>query len=1086
MPESKGGGFTAKLRFSVLLFIFVSITLSALYSLYTPIPNNGCTMTYMYPTYIPINLSTSLKYNLYLYHEGWRKIDFSDHLKNLNGVPLLFLPGNGGSYKQVRSLAAESDRAYQGGPLDPTFYQQPDEDSPQTYTRRLDWFAVDLEDEHSAMDGQIVQEQTQYVVYAIHRILELYKESHDARSREGTATSESLPKSVILVGHSMGGFVARAAIVHPHLRRGVVKTVLTLSSPHQSPPLPLQPSLGRYFHLVNQEWRRGYEVEFTDTRHELSKPTLSDVIVISICGGVRDYQVRSKLESLDGIVPSSNRLVIGSTGMKNVWLSMEHQTILWCNQLVVQISHTLLSLIDPNNGQPFTTTQKRLTVFTKMLRSEIPPSFGWARQVHTSSLSTNVQFQEGKRAAGSRAHTFSLCPQSVHWNDDGLERDLYIHGSTVTVLAMDGRRRWLDIQKSGSDGKNHFVLVTNLGPCSGVRLHLWPDKRKGTSDGSPRERVVEVTSRMVEIPAGPAPMQLEPGSQTEQAPPSAVFQLGPDDMHGFRFLTISVAPRPTVSGRPPPAASMAVGQFFNPEDGITEFSPGSMLSSVYARQEILLKEDHPLVLNLSFSISLGLLPVTLSLETTGCGIKSSGLPIEESGDADHRKLCKLRCFPPVAIAWDSTSGLHIFPNLNSETIAVDSSPALLESTTESDTTTVLLLVDPHCSFKIEASISLTDAAGRYLLLYNSEIVGLSIAVIFFALMRQARAWELDMPLPSLLSSVVMNSRMPQSFLLLALLPIFVSLFFRMLISHPIPPLLSLFTVSTICYAFANGFMIILILISQSFFYMAAYMHAFIKTRCQLSEEKFPFTFLHRLLNLFCSLFSFKALRIVKCNPAVATSLVSVVLVCFVHPALGLFTLLVSHAFHCHTALSSYLAASFRSLARKRNCSSVSKSGSDSLFPNSPNSTRSYVDTQIETFNHMHSILILHLLAALMFLPSLVAWFQRVGVGQRIPWVSDSGLCVGVILHGLFGSKPEHNFVSFPLLHVQGERVGLSLIYLVAGFFCYSSGLALAPYRAFYAMASVGVISTALRILERRYKEKSESYFSATRKHFHRH
>lgn len=39
-------------------------------------------------------------------------------------------------------------------------------------------------------------------------------------------------------------------------------------------------------------------------------------------------------------------------------------------------------------------------------------------------------------------------------------------------------------------------------------------------------------------------LQLEPGSQTEQAPPSAVFWFGPEDMHGFRFLTISVAPHP--------------------------------------------------------------------------------------------------------------------------------------------------------------------------------------------------------------------------------------------------------------------------------------------------------------------------------------------------------------------------------------------------------------------------------------------------------------------------------------------------------------------------------------------------------------
>lgn len=50
------------------------------------------------------------------------------------------------------------------------------------------------------------------------------------------------------------------------------------------------------------------------------------------------FQVRSKLASLDGIVPFTNGFTIGSSGMNNVWLSMEHQSILWCNQLVVQVS----------------------------------------------------------------------------------------------------------------------------------------------------------------------------------------------------------------------------------------------------------------------------------------------------------------------------------------------------------------------------------------------------------------------------------------------------------------------------------------------------------------------------------------------------------------------------------------------------------------------------------------------------------------------------------------------------------------------------------------------------------------------------
>lgn len=55
-------------------------------------------------------------------------------------------------------------------------------------------------------------------------------------------------------------------------------------------------------------------------------------------------------------------------------------------------------------------------------------------------------------------------------------------------------------------------------------------------------------------------------------------------------------------------------------------------------------------------------------------------------------LCKLRCFPPVALVWDETSGLHIFPNMYSKKIVVDSSPALWTSTRGSDKTTVLLLV----------------------------------------------------------------------------------------------------------------------------------------------------------------------------------------------------------------------------------------------------------------------------------------------------------------------------------------------------------------------------------------------------------
>ncbi|XP_057525131.1 uncharacterized protein LOC130804633 isoform X2 [Amaranthus tricolor] len=1090
----------SKLRLGVVIAITAVIGIVGLYGLLKPI-QNGCTMTYMYPTYIPIsapkNLSSN-KYGLYLYHEGWKKIDFDQHLKQLNGVPVLFIPGNGGSYKQVRSIAKESYWAYTSGPSEHTYYKEAslshkDGDIgaanislPNQYASMLDWFAVDLEGEHSAMDGGILEEHAEYVVYAIHRILDQYKESIDARTKEGTAVYGTLPKSVILVGHSMGGFVARAATVHPNLRKKAVETIVTLSSPHQTPPVALQPSLGYYYASINQKWQEGYHLQVSNARSYASHPMLSHVVVISISGGVNDYQVRSKLETLDGIVPPSHGFMISSTEMKNVWLSMEHQAILWCNQLVVQVSHTLLSLVDPETGNPFTDTQKRLAIFTKMLHGGLRHSSDFVEESYAHQRNLEIN--------GDGRHSLGACPKNIQWDTDSLERDLYIQTPTVTVLAMDGRRRWLDIQKLGSNGKSHFVLVSNLSPCSGVRIHLWPEKQKSFSNLPLSKRVVEVTSTMAQIPSGPAPRQIEPGSQTEQPPPSAVFWLSPEAMQGFRFITISVAPRPTVSGRPPPAASMAVGQFFKHEEGVKTFSPLSLLKSVYSQNEILFKEDHPIALNLSFTISLGLLPVTVSLKTTGCGIKNSELSAQKDEDAENSRLCKMRCFPAVALAWDRTSGLHIYPNLISETVTVDSAPALWNSAQGSEKTTVMLLVDPHCAYKASFSVSATAAASRFLLLYCSKIVGLAVAIVFFALMRQAHAWELGMPIPSMLTAVECNMKL-SSFPLLTAAPLLIPLVLSVLQFHPIPSISSFIVVSLACYMVANGLIVVLVLISQFVFYISAFAHVFFKNRLQVCKGSFCLSFLQQIIDLVSRVSTIKVVRVVRSNPALMTILVAIVLVCFVHPALGLSILLISHSFCCHSALCSRAqrkeSLKDKDYDRMDQYANQRIGRSKRYLPleenhnNTGGSPNSFSDIQLEIFHQRHGLLILHLLAMLMFAPSFVAWLQRLGIGQNFPWFLDSVLCVGVILHGICDSNPEFNFFVYHIPGVRGLEVRLSYVYLLAGYFSFLSGLALAPYRVFYAMATIGALSLAFRIVRRKSREKGEAIFNS-RKHSHRH
>lgn len=105
------------------------------------------------------------------------------------------------------------------------------------------------------------------------------------------------------------------------------------------------------------------------------------------------------------------------------------------------------------------------------------------------------------------------------------------------------------------------------------------------------------------------------------------------------------------------------------------------------------------------------------------------------------------------------------------------------------------------------------------------------------MMRQARSWELDLPVPSMLTAVETNLTMPASFLLLAVAPLLISLVLSFLAVHPLPPFPSFIIVSLICYTLANGSVIALVLISRLLFHIAATATVVIKLRFVILFEK---------------------------------------------------------------------------------------------------------------------------------------------------------------------------------------------------------------------------------------------------------
>ncbi|XP_078481985.1 GPI inositol-deacylase [Ciona intestinalis] len=301
----------------VLMFLLIGV-----WDVLQNVETNKCEMTYMWelPEYHKIPMEGNISkqfpsYSLYIYGEG-------DYMKEvmklkLDGIPVLFIPGHGGSYQQARSLGSVLLRkAISGG-----------------FNDHFNVFTADLGEELTAFYGGNLGHQTKYIGHCIKRILSLYE------------YAQHKPTSVILVGHSMGGVIARGLFALPDFKQNQVKTIIMLASPVLAPVINVDRHMAQYYAKTNQYWLE-----------HISK--LRDVNTISIGGGPRDFQVSSGLTRLSS--NQSNYLSTSTTAVPRVHLSTDHQCIVWCKQLVMATVRYLFDIIDPKSHQVVGDVQQRV------------------------------------------------------------------------------------------------------------------------------------------------------------------------------------------------------------------------------------------------------------------------------------------------------------------------------------------------------------------------------------------------------------------------------------------------------------------------------------------------------------------------------------------------------------------------------------------------------------------------------------------------------------------------------------------------------------------------------------------------------
>merc|ERR1711991_179501 len=108
----------------------------------------------------------------------------------------------------------------------------------------FDIFTADFREEHGVLEGRLLKDQSIFINDCIQVILKSYKNSK----------KEFKPRQVILVGHSMGGLTARAAMTVPDYVQDSIRVIITIATPHR-PAILTRHSVTDFYRNVNGFWR---------------------------------------------------------------------------------------------------------------------------------------------------------------------------------------------------------------------------------------------------------------------------------------------------------------------------------------------------------------------------------------------------------------------------------------------------------------------------------------------------------------------------------------------------------------------------------------------------------------------------------------------------------------------------------------------------------------------------------------------------------------------------------------------------------------------------------------------------------------
>ncbi len=614
-------------------------------------------------------------------------------------MPVLFIPGNAGSYKQARCLASEAAQYYASS-------IQQDPVALKEGTTSLDFFAVDFNEDFTAFHGQTLLDQADYLNDAVAYILSLY---HDPRRSQRDPGLPD-PSSVILVGHSMGGVVARTMLTRPNYQLNSINTIVTMSAPHARAPVSVDADIVRAYQKTNDYWRDAYSQKWANDN------PLWHVTLVSIAGGGLDNIIPSDYTSLSSLVPTTHGFTVFTSSIPNMWTGADHIQTTWCVQLMKAIVRSIFESLDVRRPGQTKPRAERMRIFKKWFLTgmeEISEKYLPQKEPSTlltledasnaiMSLEERLTLRELGQTGKAKAYVLPIPSQGLH---ESKKFTLL----TNKPIDVPGGHRQLEVL---------FCSVFPLHPGQSAALLAMDMDLSGGAPGSTRLACKNAASDVISLPASTR-LSLYPYDKTQP----------------FSYLEYELG-------------ELAEHQYVAVVDKALDLSPGWVFAEFVNRSDSNIESSLGLLRLLAFGLHLRLpaarpLMNDIRIPALHSSLLAFQLKLGKQSCGDDAELFTPLLRQYIAEPYES----RYFVNVKEANISLHGvapfMPPPLRSQSISHGLSLQFWTDPTCNSPIDVSlqVDIPGSMGKLVMRYRMVFAAFPLLVVALVLRKQFRIYD---------------------------------------------------------------------------------------------------------------------------------------------------------------------------------------------------------------------------------------------------------------------------------------------------------------------------------------------------------